>query len=94
MNSTKYGSLYQKLNTFDLVKVLRYAKTVGTLLAAQIKDPNKRMAQQEEIVFSVHSLHLAKAPFIVEIQKSKEESISMLDLSFIQEIKVLHKRFA
>lgn len=94
MNSTKYGSLYQKLNTFDLVKVLRYAKTVGTLLAAQIKDPNKRLAQQEEIVFSVHSLHLAKAPFIVEIQKSKEDSVSMLDLSFIQEIKVLHKRFA
>jgi hypothetical protein len=52
------------------------------------------LAQQEEIVFSVHSLHLAKAPFIVEIQKSKEDSVSMLDLSFIQEIKVLHKRFA
>lgn len=92
MNSTKYGSLYQKLSTFDLVKVLRYAKTVGTLLAAQVKDPTKRTAQQEEIVFYVHSLHLAKSPFMVEIQKNQEEAFSMLDLSFIQEIKVLHKK--
>lgn len=92
MNSTKYGSLYQKLNTSDLVKVLRYAKTVGTLLAAQVKDPNKRTAPQQEIVFSVQSLHLAKSPFMVEIQKSQEEAVSMLDLSFIQEIKVLHKK--
>lgn len=92
MNSTKYGSLYQKLNTFDLVKVLRYAKTCGSLLAAQVKDPNKRTAPQQEIIFSVQSLHLAKSPFMVEIQKNEEENVSMLDLSFIQEIKVLHKK--
>ena len=54
MDSTKYGSVYQKLSTFDLVKVLRYAKTVGTPLAAKIMDKTKRNAKLEEKMFYVH----------------------------------------
>lgn len=92
LNATKYGSLYQKLDTFDLVKVLRYVKTTGTLLAAQVKDPAKRSEKMKEITFFVHSLHLAKSPFNVEIQEFGSEDKYSLALSFIQEVKVLHKK--
>ncbi|SIO40547.1 hypothetical protein [Fibrobacter sp. UWB11] len=92
MDSTKYGSVYQKLSTFDLVKVLRYAKTVGTPLAAKIMDKSKRNAKLEEKMFYVHALHLAKSPSMVEIQESGKEEKFSLDLSFIQEIKVLSKK--
>lgn len=92
MNATKYGSLYQKLDTFDLVKVLRYVKTTGTLLAAQIKDPAKRAEKTREIMFHVHSLHLAKNPFTIEIQEVNSEEKYSLALSFIQEVKVLHQK--
>ena len=94
MDSTKYGSVYQKLSTFDLVKVLRYAKTVGTPLAAKIMDKTKRNAKLEEKMFYVHALHLAKSPSMVEIQESGKEEKFSLDLSFIQEIKVLSKKAA
>ena len=94
MESTKYGSVYQKLSTFDLVKVLRYAKTVGTPLAAKIMDKTKRNAKLEEKMFYVHALHLAKSPSMVEIQESGKEERFSLDLSFIQEIKVLSKKAA
>jgi len=92
LNSTKYGSLYQKLDTFDLVKVLRYVKTTGTLLAAQVKDPAKRAEKVKEITFFVHSLHLAKSPFNVEIQEFGSEAKQTLPLAFIQEVKTLHKK--
>ncbi len=92
MDSTKYGSVYQKLSTFDLVKVLRYAKTVGTPLAAKIMDKTKRNAKLEEKMFYVHALHLAKSPSMVEIQERGKEEKFSLDLSFIQEIKVLSKK--
>lgn len=92
MNATKYGSLYQKLDTFDLVKVLRYVKTTGTLLAAQVKDPAKRAEKVREITFYVHSLHLAKNPFTIEIQEAGSEERYSLALAFIQEVKVLHQK--
>lgn len=92
LNATKYGSLYQKLDTFDLVKVLRYAKTTGTLLAAQVKNPEKRSEKMKEIIFYVHSLHFAKAPFNVEIQEHGSEERYPLMLAHIQEVKTLHKK--
>lgn len=88
LNSTKYGSNYQKLSTFDLVKVLRYAKTVGTLVGAKIKDPAKRNVKEEEKLFHVHALRLAKTPQVIEIQIQGKDFLENLDLSFIQEIKV------
>lgn len=92
LNATKYGSLYQKLDTFDLVKVLRYAKATGTLLAAQVKNPEKRTEKMRELVFYVHSLHFAKAPFNVEIQEHGSEERYPLMLSHIQEVKTLQKK--
>ena len=92
LNSTKYGSNYQQLAMFDLVKVLRYAKTVGTLVGAKIKDPAKRTAKVEEKIFFVHALRLAKPPQTLEIQVYGQEAKSSLDLSFIQEIKVIGKK--
>lgn len=89
LNSTKYGSNYQKLSTFDLVKVLRYAKTVGTLVGAKVKDPNKRGAKETEMIFHVHALKLAKSPQTLEIQVQDKEEKESLDLNFIQEIKVI-----
>lgn len=92
LNTTKYGSMYQKLDMFDLVKVLRYVKTTGTLLAAQVKDPAKRTEKEKEITFFVHSLHLSKAPFNVEIQEFGSENKHPLPLAFIQQVKLLHKK--
>ena len=92
LNTTKYGSMYQKLDTFDLVKVLRYVKTTGTLVSAQVKDPAKRMDKEKEITFFVHSLHLNKAPFNIEIQEFGSEDKHPLALSFIQQEKLLHKK--
>ncbi|MCQ2122584.1 MAG: hypothetical protein MJZ25_00185 [Fibrobacter sp.] len=89
LNSTKYGSNYQKLSTFDLVKVLRYAKTVGTLVGAKVKDPNKRGAKETEIVFHVLALKLAKSPQTIEIQVRGKDEKESLDLNFIQEVKVV-----
>lgn len=90
LNSTKYGSNYQKMSTFDLVKVLRYAKTVGTLVGVKAKDPVKRNAKEEEKIFFVHALKLAKSPQVIEIQIYGKEEREMLDLSFIQEVKVFN----
>ena len=92
LNATKYGSMYQKLDTFDLVKVLRYVKTTGTLLSAQIKNPLKRAEKVREITFFVHSLHLSRTPFNVEIQEFGSEEKYPLSLNFIQEVKLLHKK--
>ena len=92
LNSTKYGSNYQQLAMFDLVKVLRYAKTVGTLVGAKIKDTTKRIAKEEEVIFFVHALRLAKSPQTLEIQVYGQEERTSLDLSFIQEIKVIGKK--
>lgn len=92
LNSTKYGSNYQQLSTFDLVKVLRYAKTVGTLVGAKVKDPNKRGAKESEITFFVHALKLAKSPQVLEIQIYGKEEKETLDLNFIQEVKVIGKK--
>ena len=92
LDSTKYGSLYRKLDTFDLVKVLRYAKMTGTMLGAQVKDPGKRADKMKEITFYVHSLHLSKAPFNAEIQEVGSETNYPLLLSFIQEVKVMQKK--
>ena len=91
LKSTKYGSVYQKLDTSDLVRVLRYAKMAGTFLSAKVKDPAKRAEKEREIVFSVHALHLAKAPLNVDIQEQGAEAMRPLPLSFVQEIKVLHR---
>ena len=91
LKSTKYSDVYQKLDTSDLVYVLRYAKTTGVYLAAKVKDPAKRAEKEREIVFSVHALHLARAPLNVDVQERGFEGVSPLQLSFIQEIKVLRK---
>lgn len=92
LSTTKYGNLYQKLDTFDLVKVLRYVKTTGTLLSAKVKDPAKRTDKERELTFFVHSLHLSRAPFNIEIQEFGAEANYTLALSFIQEVKLLHKK--
>lgn len=89
LNSTKYSSNYQKLSTFDLVKVLRYAKTVNALVGAKVKDPNKRSAKETEILFHVLALKLAKSPQMLEIQVEGKAEKECLDLSFIQEVKVI-----
>ena len=91
LKSTKYSDVYQKLDTSDLVYVLRYAKTTGVYLAAKVRDPAKRAEKEREIMFSVHALHLAKAPLNVDIQEKDCEGVAPLQLSFIQEIKVLRK---
>lgn len=88
LNSTKYGSNYQKLSTFDLVKVLRYAKTVNTLVGAKVKDPNKRGDKEVEMFFRVHALKLAKSPQVLEIQVDGKADLQCLDLNFIQEVKI------
>jgi hypothetical protein len=88
LNSTKYGSNYQRLSTFDLVKVLRYAKTVGALIGAKLKNPAKRGDNEVERNFFVHALKLAKSPQFIEIQPFGSETSEMLELSFIQEVKV------
>jgi hypothetical protein len=92
LDATKYGSQYHKLDTFDLVKVLRYAKMTGTMLGAQVKDPEKRSDKMREITFYVHSLHLSKAPFNADIQEAGSETNYPLHLSFIQEVKVMQKK--
>ena len=92
LNATKYGSMYQKLDSFDLVKVLRYVKTTGTLISAQVKDPAKRAEKVREITFFVHSLHLGRSPFNIEIQEFGTEATYPLSLNFIQEVKLLHKK--
>ena len=84
--------MYQKLDTFDLVKVLRYVKTTGTLISAQVKDPTKRAEKEREITFFVHSLRLSKSPFNIEIQEFGTETTYPLSLNFIQEVKLLHKK--
>jgi len=91
LKSTKYGNEYQKLDTSDLVYVLRYAKMAGMLLSAKVKDPAKRAEKMREMVFSVHALHLARAPLNVDVQEQGNDSVFPLQLSFIQEIKVLRK---
>lgn len=88
LNSTKYGNNYQKLSTFDLVKVLRYAKTVGALIGAKVKNPTKRGESEVERNFFVHALKLAKSPQTIEIQPYGSEVPELLELSFIQEVKV------
>ena len=88
LNSTKYGSNYQRLSNFDLVQVLRYAKTVGALIGAKVKNPAKRGDKEIEKNFFVHALKLAKSPQFIEIQPYGSESPEMLELSFIQEVKV------
>lgn len=92
MNSTKYSSNYQKLATFDLVKVLRYAKTVNALVGAKVKDPNKRGAKETEMIFFVHALKLAKSPQVIEIQVQGKDEKESLELIFIQEIKVINNK--
>lgn len=92
LNATKYGSNYQQLAMFDLVKVLRYAKTVGTLVGAKIKDTTKRNAKEEEKIFFVHGLRLAKSPQTIEIQVYGQDEKENLDLTFIKEIKVIGKK--
>ena len=67
---------------------------LSAALAAKIMDKTKRNAKLEEKMFYVHALHLAKSPSMVEIQESGKEERFSLDLSFIQEIKVLSKKAA
>lgn len=90
LNSTKYGSNYQKLSTFDLVKVLRYAKTVGALVGAKLKDPVKHGAKESEQNFFVQALKLAKSPQLIEILPYGKKQPEILELSFIQEVKVFN----
>jgi hypothetical protein len=92
LNSTKYGSNYQRLSNFDLVQVLRYAKTVGALIGAKVKNPAKRGDKEIEKNFFVHALKLAKSPQFIEIQPYGSEAPEMLELSFIQEVKVYNSK--
>ncbi|MCF0224901.1 MAG: hypothetical protein HUK20_11590 [Fibrobacter sp.] len=89
LDSTKYGSNYQKLNVYDLVNVLRYAKTVGSVLGAKTKEQSKTGVKESEIFFYVHALKLAKTPQIIEIQIKGEQELTTLNLNSIQEIKVV-----
>ncbi|WP_298769726.1 hypothetical protein [uncultured Fibrobacter sp.] len=88
INSTKYGNTYQRLSQFDLVKVLRYAKTMGNLIGAKIRNPARRGEKEFERNFFVHALKLAKSPQVIEIQPYGSEESEFIDLSFIQEVKV------
>ena len=88
LNSTKYGNNYQRLSNFDLVQVLRYAKTVGALIGAKVKNPAKRGDKEIDRNFFVHALKLAKSPQFIEIQPYGSDAPEMLELSFIQEVKV------
>lgn len=88
LNSTKYGSNYQRLSNFDLVQVLRYAKTVGALIGAKLKNPAKRGDKEVERNFFVHALKFAKSPQCIEIQPYGSEESELIELSFIQEVKV------
>lgn len=90
LNSTKYGNTYQRLSQFDLVKVLRYAKTMGNLIGAKLKNPAKRGDKEVERNFFVHALRLAKSPQVIEIQPYGSEEAEFIDLSFIQEVKVFN----
>ena len=70
------------------MQVLRYAKTVGALIGAKVKNPAKRGDKEIERNFFVHALKLAKSPQFIEIQPYGSEVPEMLELSFIQEVKV------
>jgi hypothetical protein len=74
------------------VKVLRYAKTVGALIGAKVKNPTKRGDNEVERSFFVHALKLAKSPQTIEIQPYGSEAPELLELSFIQEVKVYNGR--
>jgi hypothetical protein len=92
LDSTKYGSNYQKLSQFDLVRVLRYAKTVGALIGAKVKNPAKRIDKETERNFFVHALKLAKSPQTIEIQPYGSTENELLELAFIQEVKVYNSK--
>lgn len=91
IEATKYGSVYRKLDLMDLMKVMRYAKSTNTMLAAQIKDPEVKKAVVEEIFFFAQALHFSKNPYTAKIQIKDSEDLIVLDLNHIQEIKLVYR---
>ena len=88
-----FGSLFNDPATVsDLVRVLRYAKTVGALIGAKVRNPMKRGDTEVERNFFVHALKLAKSPQIIEIQPYGNTENELLELSFIQEVKVYNSK--
>ncbi len=94
MGATKYSGDFQKLETYDLFKVLRYARSTGTSLGARIRNPEEKTSRLEEIQFTVQTLHLSKNPFRAEVMVQPQQNIVDLPLTHIEEIRVLHDHFS
>lgn len=91
IEATKYGSVYRKLDLMDLMKVMRYAKSTNTMLAAQVKDPEVKKAEVEEKFFYAQVLHFSKNPYTAKIQLKDSENTIVLDLNHIQKIKLVYQ---
>jgi hypothetical protein len=91
IEATKYGTLYRKLELMDLIKVMRYAKSTNTMLAAQVKNPDEKHATIKEIFFYAQTLHFSKSPYAAKVQLKDSEDILVLDLNHIQEIKLVYQ---
>lgn len=87
----KFGSDFEALDVSALVQELRYAKKSATLFTARIADPAKKLAKPVERTFKVLGLRLAQTPFVARVVEYGKEKEEFLDLSFIREIKLLHK---
>jgi len=91
IEATKYGTLYRKLDLMDLIKVMRYAKSTNTMLAAQVKNPEEKHADMKELFFYAQTLHFSKTPYVAKVQLKDTEDTIALDLNHIQEIKLVYQ---
>ena len=90
IEATKYGTLYRKLDLMDLIKVMRYAKSTNTMLAAQVKNPEEKHADMKELFFYAQTLHFQNA-LCSKVQLKDTEDTIALDLNHIQEIKLVYQ---
>lgn len=86
-----FGTDFQKLDVSTLVKALRYAKTSETLCVLRLANPERKTAKVQEKTVLVRGLRLSQTPFMVQIQQGNNAE-EKLDLAFIREIKLLHKK--
>lgn len=91
IETTKYGTLYRKLDLMDLIKVIRFAKSTNTMLAAQIKNPEEKQATVKEMFFYAQTLHFSKTPYAAKVQLKDSEDTLILNLNHIQEIKLVYQ---
>ncbi len=94
MGATKYSGDYQRLEMYDLFKVLRYARSTGTLLGARIRNPEEKTSVTEEFQFTVQTLYLSKNPFHAEVLLNPQQKVFDLPLTHIEKIRLLHGDFA